>query len=124
MKGKRFTVEQANAALPELRAALEAIRDVKQSLGASADLEVLWNKARTNGGGKEGRTYMSGLEQISEKLNVIAHMGVMLRDIDTGLCDFPSIREGREIFLCWKADEDAIRFWHDRESGFGGRQRL
>lgn len=124
MTEKLFTVKEANAALPELRAALDAIHEIKQSLGENADLEALWSKAPTNGGGKEGRTYMAALEQISEKLNVIAHMGILLRDIDTGLCDFPSLREGRKVFLCWKADEDEVRFWHGTDAGFAGRQPL
>ena len=50
--------------------------------------------------------------------------GIVVRDIDRGLIDFPAILEGREVYLCWELDEDGIGFWHDLESGYGGRQPL
>jgi hypothetical protein len=49
---------------------------------------------------------------------------IVLRDIDRGLVDFPAIREGREVYLCWQLGEEAVEHWHDLESGFGGRQPI
>jgi hypothetical protein len=48
----------------------------------------------------------------------------VLRDLDRGLVDFPSVREGREVYLCWTEDEQEIGYWHDLEDGFAGRQPL
>jgi hypothetical protein len=47
-----------------------------------------------------------------------------VRDIEQGLIDFPGLRGGRQIYLCWRLGEDAVNFWHDRETGFAGRQPL
>lgn len=49
---------------------------------------------------------------------------IQIKDLDRGLLDFPSRREGREVFLCWEKDEEDIEFWHDLESGYAGRERL
>jgi hypothetical protein len=51
-------------------------------------------------------------------------MGVHIKDIDRGLCDFPYMRNGRVVYLCWQLGEDAIAFWHDIEAGFAGREPL
>ena len=51
-------------------------------------------------------------------------MEVVLRDLDRGLVDFPALRDGREVFLCWEEGEDEVRFWHDVDSGYGGRRPL
>ena len=57
-------------------------------------------------------------------LGEIQQLGIVVRDVDRGLIDFPAILEGREVYLCWQLDEDGIGFWHDLESGFSGRQSL
>jgi hypothetical protein len=51
-------------------------------------------------------------------------MGCILKDINTGLVDFPTVRKGREVFLCWQHGEPEIAFWHDVDAGFAGRQPL
>jgi hypothetical protein len=54
----------------------------------------------------------------------LASSDIVLRDIDRGLVDFPTIRDGREVYLCWQLGEESVSHWHDLESGFGGRQPL
>jgi hypothetical protein len=49
---------------------------------------------------------------------------ILIKDIDRGLVDFPSIIGGKEVFLCWEKDEDDIEFWHDLDTGYAGRERL
>jgi hypothetical protein len=61
---------------------------------------------------------------IREKVRAIHEMGVEVKDLDMGLVDFPSLREGREIYLCWKIDEPTVAFWHDLDTGFRGRRPL
>ena len=51
-------------------------------------------------------------------------LGVEIKDLDRGLCDFPALREGRVVYLCWVFGEDDIEWWHDIEAGFAGRQPL
>jgi hypothetical protein len=62
--------------------------------------------------------------QFSAQLRHIQGLGVQIKDFDRGLVDFPHLREGREVFLCWELDEDDIAFWHDIDAGYAGRERL
>jgi hypothetical protein len=57
-------------------------------------------------------------------LDEIDEMGVILRDLATGLCDFSSVRDGRPVYLCWQLDEDEVGWWHPRDTGVAGRQSL
>jgi hypothetical protein len=122
---KHFTVDEANALLPEVRSLLLRIQ------GARDRLVVDWEKAvpvlklaRMNGGGKEAGPYLSDLNELNQRMRELMEMGIQLKDLDRGLVDFPAWREDREVFLCWHLGEDAVRFWHDLESGYAGRQPL
>ena len=64
------------------------------------------------------------IDQMTAGVARIDELGIALRDIPTGLVDFPALVNGRQIWLCWRRDEDAIHFWHDLDSGFGGRRPL
>ena len=117
-----FTVEEANAMLPDLRDTLEAMRRARQIVLASA--ERVKGSVAGNGGGKPAGEYAEALEMIGRETERLSAEGVLLRDIDTGLVDFPGERDGQSVFLCWKLGEDAVRFWHDPETGFPGRRPL
>ena len=64
------------------------------------------------------------LQQLRSQLERVEKLGVVIKDIDRGLVDFPHLRDGREVFLCWELDEDDIEFWHDTDAGYAGRERL
>ena len=71
------------------------------------------------------RLRMQGLiDQMAAGVARIDELGIALRDIPTGLVDFPALVNGRQVWLCWRRDEDAIHFWHELDSGFGGRRPL
>jgi hypothetical protein len=57
-------------------------------------------------------------------LSDIAGRGIQIKDLDRGLVDFPHLRNGREVFLCWELEDDDIEFWHDLDAGYPGRERL
>ena len=57
-------------------------------------------------------------------MNAIHERGVIVKDLDTGLVDFPALRDGEEILLCWRLGEDEVAYWHGLEEGFAGRKRL
>ena len=57
-------------------------------------------------------------------MNQLSALGVEIKDSDTGLLDFPSLRDGDEVLLCWRIGEDAVEWWHGREEGFAGRKRI
>ena len=122
---KLFTVEEANALLPELRARLEALRRMRRLITRLADELKLAEARATEGGGTIfGGRYLEALHQATVAANAISEMGVQIKDLERGLFDFPHLREGRVVLLCWLQNEDQIEWWHEVEAGFAGRQPL
>ena len=122
---KHFTVEEADALLPELRELLGKIRSLRDSLIVDWEAAApVVQAVPMNGGGREANPYLSDLHAINGRVRRLVEMGVQLKDVDRGLVDFPAWREDREVLLCWHLGEDAVRYWHDLESGFPGRQPI
>jgi hypothetical protein len=122
---KHFTVEEANALLPELRSLIEAIQAARDRIQVEHQNARPVLKARSqNGGGRDASGYVAGLMQLNERVRRLLDLGVELKDLERGLVDFPAWRGEREVFLCWELREDEIRFWHDLETGYRGRQPL
>jgi hypothetical protein len=119
---RRFTLEEAEAMLPDLRAALERMREARQTLLRTG--ERVREATTGNGGGTENRAYQDAAELLRSEVERISGEGVILRDVESGLVDFPTEREGRVVYLCWRLGEDHIAFWHDPETGFAGRRPL
>jgi hypothetical protein len=122
---KLFTVEEANALLPKLRELLDDLALHRGALHEKAPhLEPILKSAGTNGGGRVGSEY--GVEAYNLYLAIgrIQDLGVILKDLDMGLLDFPHEREGRVVFLCWHPPEERVEFWHEIETGYAGRQPL
>lgn len=122
---KLFTLEEANRLLPELRrlfAGIKAERTVLQRFAAEA--KRAHQHANEGGGTEVGVRYASALFTVMDRLQAIHSLGVEIKDLERGLCDFPSLREGRVVYLCWVLGEDCIEWWHDLETGFAGRQPL
>ena len=122
---KHFTLDEARAALPTLRHRFGSIhrsRDQLQKLDA-----VLAKKLKKTGGdlgGAQVEAMMHALSSIQNDMLTITGMGIVVKDIDRGLVDFPHLRKGTEVFLCWELEEDDIGFWHDLDTGFPGREKL
>jgi hypothetical protein len=122
---KLFTVEEANALLPKLQELLDDLALHRDALHDKAPhLEPILKSAGTNGGGRVGSEY--GVEAYNLYLAIgrIQELGVILKDLDMGLLDFPHEREGRVVFLCWHPPEERVEFWHEIETGYAGRQPL
>ena len=85
---------------------------------------ALGRSAPTNGGGPVGRGYLDALDTLRREVESITALGIVLRDPESGLVDFPSLRQGQEVFLCWRVGEDQVGYWHGPEAGFSGRQPL
>jgi hypothetical protein len=120
-----FTVEEANALLPRLKEILDDIARHRDSLREKAPhMEPILRSSGANGGGRAGSEY--GVEAYNLYLAVerIRGLGVILKDLDMGLLDFPHEREGRVVFLCWHPPEERVAFWHEIEAGYAGRQPL
>jgi hypothetical protein len=121
---RHFTVEEANAALDWIRPRLDELRTARDRLGRREAHEAMTDAAPTNGGGEHGRTIGEGFLEVRRLLGHFTEAGLVLRDLDRGLIDFPAIRHGEEVYLCWQEGEDAVEYWHDLESGFSGREPL
>lgn len=123
MGWRYFTLDEARAALPQVA------RLVGQVLAARRDLIALqpeiWpvlERAVQNGGAPAALRMLRQVQALEAAVRELRAMGVLLKDLDQGLVDFPSLRDGREVFLCWKHEEDDILWWHEVDAGFAGRQ--
>jgi hypothetical protein len=121
---RHFTREEANALLPQLSPMLTQLREAKDELTDAEAHEALSEAAPGNGGGDEGRQVGVAFLEVRRILETIEQSGIVLRDIDRGLIDFPAVMDDREVYLCWELGEDEVAFWHELETGFGGREPL
>jgi hypothetical protein len=121
---RHFTLEEANALLPQLTTLLGQLRDSKDELTDAEAHDALSEAAPTNGGGEEGKQVGVAFLEVRRLLETVERAGIVLRDIDRGLVDFPALLDGREIYLCWELGEDEVGFWHELEGGYGGREPL
>jgi hypothetical protein len=121
---RHFTRAEANALLPQLTELLNRLRDAKDKLTDAEAHEALAEAAPTNGGGAEGRQVGVAFLEVRRLLETVERSGIVLRDVDRGLVDFPAVIEGREVYLCWELGEDEVGFWHDMDAGYRGREPL
>ena len=120
-----FTVEEANALIPTLNEILEEVALHRDALRERAPhMEPILRSTGTNGGGKAGSEYGVAAYRLYLAIERIRELGVVPKDLDTGLLDFPHEREGRVVFLCWHPPEERIEYWHEIEAGYAGRQPL
>ncbi len=121
---RHYTLEEANAALPEVSELIDRLRAARDRLGDREARAALAEAAPTNGGGEAGRTISQGFLDIREGLLELQEREVVLRDLDRGLVDFPAMRDGSEIYLCWEEGEAEIGYWHKPDAGFAGRRPI
>ena len=125
MKHERhYSVEQANAALEFVSERLERLRSARVQLGDEDARAALSEAGPSNGGGEAGRVVSEAFLGLQRALGELQAMEIVLRDLDRGLVDFPALRGGDEIYLCWEEGEDEIAYWHDPDAGFAGRQPI
>ncbi|MBK9317109.1 MAG: DUF2203 domain-containing protein [Acidobacteria bacterium] len=123
---KLFTEEEAKSLLPEVKRlwrSVDQARGVLQQLEPEARLAAA--QAADGGGGTVyGFQYAAALNDFLAGVQSILSLGVEIKDLNRGLCDFPHMRDGRVVYLCWQRGEDSIEWWHDIDAGFAGRQPL
>jgi len=121
---RHYTLEEASELLPRVVELIERMRAARDRLGDREAREALSEAGPTNGGGDPGRTVSEGFVELRDSITELRELEVVLRDLDRGLLDFPSLRDGHEVYLCWEEGEDGIRYWHEPEAGFAGRRPL
>jgi hypothetical protein len=122
---KTYTPNQANEALQEVRPLVadliqlgERIRSVQPEIWSVVE------KSAGNGGHPELSRMLPDFDRLDAVLHRLQDMNIEVKDLSIGLIDFPALKDGRVIYLCWKYNEDRIQFWHEIEAGFAGRQPI
>ena len=124
---QRYTIEEANALIPQVRAVIlqlaveqrrleQAHAAMHRMLGGNGDPAAAAEAARLERESDEVAEGMHSLAQVLEGL------GIRLRDVDTGLVDFPAERDGRQVWLCWRLADPAVAFWHGTDEGYASRK--
>ena len=126
MESDQFTLEEANALVPWLEETFRRQELIRQEYVNLR--ERLSELAKDHGTDNQMAKTTANAEllahQIEEGVEDILDRGIIVRDVATGLVDFPSQREGREVYLCWISGEERIDFWHETNRGFSHRERL
>ncbi len=124
---KLFSIEEANALLPTVQRIVRRIQKThRQIISYQDEAKRAGENAQSGGGGiPDGARYVALLFELATSTGELEAIGVQLKDFARGLIDFPSLREGRIVLLCWQLGEgDQLEWWHDVETGFAGRQPL
>jgi hypothetical protein len=135
-----YDFDKANAKLPEVRETLLRLRAQRDEIVAVRDRIVELNAPALAGGAaafssstiaevaKETgrlRMKMQGLvDQMQAGVLELDNWGIQLREIETGLVDFPALVSGRPVWLCWRLGEERVQWWHETSEGFDGRRRI
>ncbi len=120
-----FTVAEANALIPELQKQilrLQALFErLREEYGEKA--QQVFQLEQRNGHPPEWEPSPAA-EAIHQAVDELHALGIILRDVEYGIVDFPHLRDGREVFLCWKLGEECVRYWHELDAGFNARKPL
>jgi hypothetical protein len=117
-----FSIVEADAELEELRVRLPRLREARQRLIDTG--ERITSAVQIDGGGIEGSDWFRAQETLKRELLWLADRGILLRDPETGLVDFPAERDGERVFLCWRLGEERVGWYHSERSGFSSRKPL
>ena len=121
---KHYTREEAQALLPQLREWLAELNRFREEVER---YDKRLSGLNTEGLDTGGETVNNWIRALAGMQNILAEFHrreIFIKDLSRGLIDFPAIIGGREVFLCWEADEDKVEFWHDLDTGYGGREKL
>ena len=127
-----FTLEEASSLLPWLESKFQEMDPVREEQGRlQAELSSLFRRSRGNGKAgvetvisKAQKALDAARSRESEAVQEISDRGIIVRDVNMGLVDFPAVRQDKEVFLCWVRGEDAIEYWHGTNEGYASRKAL
>jgi hypothetical protein len=120
-----FTLQEANETLNTIRPLMEELQQIRRKI--QRDQPDVWPavvKSAGNGGNRALSNMVRDFERLDALVHRIQDTGVLIKDANLGLLDFPALRDGREVYLCWQYGEGEIAFWHEIEAGFAGRQPI
>jgi hypothetical protein len=122
MSDPNYSIDEANGLLPHLSPTLVELREKFED---AAQIRVaVARAASTNGWSHQREEWSRTLGRVAELLERLQEWKLILRDVSTGLVDFPSQRAGEDIYLCWRLGEVEVSYWHPVDEGFPGRRPL
>lgn len=138
MARKAFTVQEANALLPELRSVLDELREMRDRLGERHEklqvLDALWGRKVFEPSNPDHEEFLehrtavrNGLEEMDARIRrELVDRGIRFPTggLEHGLVDFPTLWEGRWVYLCWHTGEPEVQAWHEVDGGYAGRRPL
>jgi hypothetical protein len=132
MAERHFTPEEANALLEQVRPVAESLVAHRRAFTVAAARRArLTQRISGNGGDFDPQEPSELDEQLEHEAEAVARaveelqaLGVLVKDLDRGLVDFPALRDGEEVLLCWQVGEGEVAYWHGLEEGFAGRKPL
>jgi hypothetical protein len=120
-----FTIEEANEIVRQIRPMIKKILEIRlEIMDRRPDVWPAMVKMAGNGGNRAASEVEKDFSRLRDLLHQVLATGAQLKDVNSGLVDFLSLRNGQEVLLCWRYGEDAIQFWHGLDAGFAGRQPL
>ena len=120
-----FTLVEANQTLEAIRPMMEEIQSIRGTI--LAHQPEAWpavERAAGKGGSHAASLLALDFGRLDDLVHQIMDTGTLIKDLDTGLLDFPALRKGQEVYLCWQFGEPRIDFWHEIEAGFAGRRPI
>lgn len=120
-----YSVSEANALLPYVRTLVASMLEAREAiLSLQPELWSVIQAAVFNGGSKSASNVTRYILTIQDAIRKLQSLNIIVKDVNTGLLDFPAERDGQLIYLCWLYDEPSVQFWHHVDTGFAGRQRI
>ncbi|HNQ73789.1 MAG TPA: DUF2203 domain-containing protein [Verrucomicrobiota bacterium] len=121
---KHFTPEEATAMLPELRGWLAQLKGFREQIERDDKRLTSLQGPGHDLGGDLVNQWVRAVAGLQTTLGEFARRGILIKDLERGLVDFPALIGGKEVFLCWEEDEETVEFWHDLDAGYGGREKI
>ena len=132
MAERYFTPSEANELLAEVRPLAESLVEHRDGMRLAAERRArLTARIAGNGGdldpqepGELDEQFERESQAVARAVEGLQRLGLLVKDLDRGLVDFPALHNGEEVLLCWQVGEDEVAFWHGLEEGFAGRKPL
>lgn len=121
---KHYTRDEARALLPLVKQWLKQLAVLRRRLDHCDERLARMKTAQVDLGGREVNAWVRIMADMKSVLQEFFRREIQVKDLERGLVDFPALIGGREVFLCWEKGEADIKYWHDLEAGYAGRERF
>lgn len=122
---KYYTLQEANEMLTSIRPVMDEIQKIRQEImDRRPEVWSVVEQSVGNGGSQSASKLVQEFERLDNLVRQVQGTGVLFKDLNLGLLDFPALKDGGEVYLCWKYGETDIAFWHEVEAGYAGRQLI